>query len=97
MKGNFGYGLSAYLQPQAVAITNHSKAGGTLFAGALTYRQTRAGTEIDLKLVYTVAAIKGVKLAGLYGIFNPGAAVSERNGRRADVARFAYVTGQYAF
>lgn len=71
--------------------------GGTLFAGAPSYTQTRAGTEIDLKLVYTPDAIKGVKLVGLYGIFNPGAAVSERNGGRADVARFAYVTGQYAF
>jgi len=59
--------------------------------------QTRAGTEIDVKIVYKVAAVKGLKLVGQYGIFNPGAAVSERNGGKADSARFGYALAQYAF
>ncbi len=70
---------------------------GTLFAGNTAYVQTRAGTEINLKLVYKVAAIKGLKLVGLYGIFNPGAAVSERNGGKTDNASFAYLIASYVF
>jgi len=70
---------------------------GTLFAGAPTYTSTKAGTEIDLKLVYKVAAIKGLKLVGLYGLFNPGAAVRERNGGIADNASFGYLIAQYVF
>jgi len=66
-------------------------------AGAPGFIQTRAGTEIDLKLVYKVNAIKGLKVVGLYGIFNPGAAVSERNGGRADSAKFGYVLLDYKF
>jgi len=70
---------------------------GNVFAGAPGYTQTKAGTEIDLKLVYKVAAIKGLKVVGLYGIFNPGAAVSERNGGKADSAKFGYVIMAYKF
>ncbi|MDX8408910.1 MAG: alginate export family protein [Mariprofundales bacterium] len=72
--------------------------GTNIFNGASTYTSTKAGTETDLKLVYKVGVVKGLKLVGLYGIFNPGAAVSERNaGGRADTARFGYVVGQYSF
>jgi len=67
------------------------------FIGNPAYTQTKAGTEIDLKVVYKVAAMKGLKLVGQYGIFNPGAAVSERNGGKADSAKFAYAIAQYAF
>lgn len=71
---------------------------GNVFAGNAAYTQTRAGTEIDVKLVYKVGAIKGLKLVGLYGIFNPGAAVSERNpSGKADSATFGYALAQYAF
>jgi len=70
---------------------------GNLFAGAPAFTQTKAGTEIDVKLVYKVAAVKGLKLVGLYGIFNPGAAVSERNGGKADQATFGYLIAQYGF
>jgi len=70
---------------------------GTIFAGNSTYTQTKAGTEIDIKAVYKVAAMKGLKLVALYGVFNPGAAVSERNGGKADSATFAYAIAQYAF
>jgi len=70
---------------------------GNVFAGAPGYRQTKAGNEIDLKLVYKVAAMQGLKVVGLYGIFNPGAAVSERNGGKADSAKFGYLLAQYVF
>lgn len=70
---------------------------GNVFAGASGYTQTKAGTEIDLKLVYKMAVIKGLKLVGLYGIFNPGAAVSERNAGKADSAKFGYLIAQYVF
>ncbi len=70
---------------------------GNIFAGAPGYTQTRAGTEIDIKLVYKVGAVKGLKLVGLYGTFNPGAAVSERNGGKADSAKFGYAIAQYVF
>jgi len=70
---------------------------GNVFAGAPGFTQTKAGTEIDLKLVYKVGYIKGLKLVGLYGIFNPGAAVSERNGGKADSAKFGYVLANYQF
>ncbi len=70
---------------------------GNVFAGAPGYTETKAGNEIDVKLVYKVAAIKGLKLVSLYGIFNPGAAVSERNGGKADAAKFGYLIAQYVF
>ncbi len=70
---------------------------GNLFAGAPGFTQTRAGTEIDMKLVYKPGLIQGLKVAGLYGIFNPGAAVSERNGGIANTARFGYVLADYSF
>ena len=70
---------------------------GNVFAGAPGYTQTSAGTEIDVKIVYKVAAFKGLKLVGLYGIFSPGAAVSERNGGKADSAKFGYAIAQYVF
>jgi len=70
---------------------------GNVFAGAPGFTQTKAGTEIDLKLVYSMSAIKGLKLVGLYGIFNPGAAVSERNGGKADSAKFGYILADYKF
>ncbi len=70
---------------------------GVLFAGAPGFTQTKAGTEIDVKMVYKVAAIKGLKLVGLYGIFDAGAAVAERNGGKADAAQFGYVIAQYVF
>jgi len=67
------------------------------FIGNPGYTQTRAGTEIDVKAVYKVAAVKGLKLVGLYSIFNPGAAVSERNGGKADTAKFGYLLAHYVF
>jgi len=70
---------------------------GVLFAGAPGYTQTRAGSEIDLKLIYRVVAVKGLKLVGLYGLFRPGAAVRERNGGRADSATFGYMLAHYVF
>jgi len=70
---------------------------GALFPGAPTYTHTRAGNEIDLKLVYKVAAVQGLKLVGFYGIFTPGAAVTERNGGHADRAQFAYLLADYQF
>ncbi len=70
---------------------------GNVFAGSPTYTQSKAGTEIDVKLVYKVEAIKGLKLVALYGIFNPGAAVAERNGGKTDSARFGYLMAQYVF
>jgi len=70
---------------------------GNVFAGAPGYTQTKAGTEIDVKFAYAVSAIKGLKIVGLLGVFNPGAAVSERNGGKADSAKFGYLLGQYLF
>ncbi|MDQ6992886.1 MAG: alginate export family protein [Mariprofundus sp.] len=70
---------------------------GNLFAGASTYTQTKAGTEIDLKAVYKVAAVKGLKLVALYSVFNPGAAVAERNLGKADSASFGYLIANYKF
>lgn len=70
---------------------------GALFAGNNTFTETRGGTEVDLKLVYKVAAIKGLKLVANYSLFDPGAAVSERNGGMADNASFGYVIMQYVF
>lgn len=70
---------------------------GKVFGGNAAYTETKAGTEIDFKLVYKVAAIKGLKLVGQYALFNPGAAVAERNAGKADTAKFAYVFANYAF
>jgi len=70
---------------------------GVLFAGSPSFTQTRAGTEVDLKLAYKPSFLKGLKLVGLYGLFNPGAAVRERNGGAANNANFGYVIGQYVF
>ncbi|MDX8378411.1 MAG: alginate export family protein [Mariprofundales bacterium] len=69
---------------------------GSLYAGSPLYTQTEAGIETNIKLVYKVAAVPGLKLVGLYGTFNPGAAVRERIGV-ADVANFSYIIGQYKF
>ena len=68
-----------------------------LFVGKSTYVQTRAGTEVDVKLSYRPAFAEGLKLALLYGSFDPGAAVRERNGGVADRASFFYALAQYAF
>ncbi|MDQ7001298.1 MAG: alginate export family protein [Ghiorsea sp.] len=70
---------------------------GNVFAGSPTYTSTDAGTEIDLKVVYKVASVQGLKVVGLYGVFNPGAAVVERNAGKADSATFAYLIAQYVF
>ena len=70
---------------------------GTLYAGNLGYTQTDAGTEVDLKVIYQVPSVKGLKIVGNYSVFNPGDAVKERNGGKADTASFAYVVAQYAF
>ncbi len=70
---------------------------GTLFPGAANYTQTKAGTEIDLKVVYKTPFMKDLKLVALYGIFNAGAAVAERNGGKADSARFGYLIANYVF
>jgi len=70
---------------------------GNVFAGNPAYTQTEAGTEIDVKVVYKVEAVKGLKLVALYGIFNPGAAVAERNGGKSDSAKFGYVLANYKF
>ncbi|RMH49960.1 MAG: hypothetical protein D6682_08215 [Zetaproteobacteria bacterium] len=68
-----------------------------LYKGAAGYTQTRAGTEVDIKLIYQPAGVQGLKLVGFYGLFTPGAAVSERNGGHADGARFGYLIGRYRF
>ena len=70
---------------------------GNVFAGSPTYTSTDAGTEIDLKVVYKIASVQGLKVVGLYGVFNPGAAVVERNAGKADSAIFAYLIAQYVF
>jgi len=70
---------------------------GTLFAGSPQYTQTKAGTEIDLKVAYKVAHVKGLKLVALYGIFNAGAVVAERNAGRTDRATFGYLIANYVF
>ncbi|MDQ6975652.1 MAG: alginate export family protein [Mariprofundaceae bacterium] len=71
---------------------------GTLYPGLASYTQTKAGTEIDLKVVYKTPFMKNLKLVGLYGIFNPGAAVAERNpSGKADTARFGYLIANYVF
>ncbi len=70
---------------------------GTVFPGAPSYIQTRAGTEIDLKAIYKTPRVPGLALVAQYALFNPGAAVAERNGGRADTARFAYAFAHYVF
>ena len=70
---------------------------GNVFAGAPGYIQTKAGNEIDLKVVYKVGVVKGLKLVGLYSVFNAGAVVSERNGGKADTAKFGYLLADYQF
>ncbi|MDX8389662.1 MAG: alginate export family protein [Mariprofundaceae bacterium] len=70
---------------------------GKLYAGNASYMETDAGNEIDLKLVYKPAAMKGLKLVANYSIFNPGDAVAERNGGAADTASFGYLIAQYQF
>ncbi len=69
---------------------------GVLYPGKATYTATDAGTEIDLKLVYKVASVKGLKIVGNYSTFNPGAAVLERTGFK-DSASFAYLIANYTF
>ncbi len=58
---------------------------------------TGAGTEVDLKAIYKTPRIPGLTLVAQYALFNPGAAVAERNGDRADTARFAYAFARYVF
>jgi len=70
---------------------------GILFSGNPAFTQTRAGTEVDVKLVYKAPFLKGLKLVGLYGLFNPGAAVRERNGGAANNANFGYIIANYVF
>ncbi len=70
---------------------------GNVFAGSPLYSKTKAGDEFDIKLVYKPSAFKGLKLVALYGIFNPGEAVRERNAGKADQASFGYMFSQYAF
>jgi len=67
------------------------------FIGNPAYTQTKAGTEVDVKVVYSVEAVSGLKLVALFGVFNPGAAVAERNGGKADSAKFGYVVANYKF
>ncbi len=69
----------------------------SLYAGNPSYTETDAGTEMDLKVVYKIASVKGLKIVGNYSVFNPGAAVKERNGGIADQASFAYLIAQYVF
>ena len=76
---------------------NVAGVGKNVFNGKSTYTQTKAGTEIDVKAVYKISAVKGLKVVGLYGVFNPGSAVSERSGGKANQAQFAYMIAQYAF
>jgi hypothetical protein len=70
---------------------------GVLFAGNPAFVQNRAGTEVDLKIVYKPEAIKGLKLVANYSVFSPGGAVRERNNGNTDRASFAYVIGSYVF
>jgi len=70
---------------------------GKLFAGNPAYTSKDAGTEIDLKIIYKVAAVKGLTLVANYSIFNPGKAVAERNGGKSDAASFGYVLASYKF
>ncbi len=70
---------------------------GVLFAGAPNYTQTDAGREVDIKLIHTPPVLRGLKLVAMIGSFLPGAAVAERNGGRADRARFGYLFAHYAF
>lgn len=60
-------------------------------------KETDAGTEIDLKAVYKVAAIKGLKVVLNYSEFAPGDAVKERNGGVADKAQYVYAFAAYTF
>jgi hypothetical protein len=69
---------------------------GVLYAGNAAYTATDAGTEVDLKVVYKVASIKGLTLVANYAIFNPGDAVLERTGSK-DAAKFAYLIANYKF
>lgn len=70
---------------------------GTLFQGNSSYTQKNAGTETDLKFIYKVSSLKGLKVIGLYGVFAPGSAVSERNSGKADTATFGYLIADYNF
>jgi hypothetical protein len=70
---------------------------GVVFKGNPAYTQKKAGTETDIKFIYNVAPMKGLKVIGLYGVFAPGAAVSERNNGRADTATFGYLIANYNF
>jgi len=65
--------------------------------GVGTYKETEAGTELDLKVAYKPASIKGLTLALNYSTFDPGDAVEERNGGAADKADFSYFLMAYAF
>jgi len=69
---------------------------GALYPGNAAYTSTDAGTEIDLKVVYKVASVKGLTLVGNYSMFSPGDAVLERTGSK-DKATFSYLIASYKF
>ncbi len=68
---------------------------GAVFPGSPGFVQTRAGTEIDLKAIYKTPRMPGLTLVAQYALFKPGAAVAERNGGRADPARFITLFARY--
>jgi hypothetical protein len=65
--------------------------------GDPAFDEDDAGTEVDLKAVYKVKAVKGLKLVALYAFFDPGDAVEERNSGNDDGAQFGYFIAQIVF
>lgn len=65
--------------------------------GSPAFDEEDAGIEVDLKAVYRVKALKGLKLVALYALFDPGEAVKERNSGNDDTAEFGYLIAQIAF
>lgn len=65
--------------------------------GSPAFDEEDVGTEVDLKVVYKVKAVKGLKLVALYAFFDPGDAVKERNNGNDDTAGFGYLIAQIAF
>jgi hypothetical protein len=65
--------------------------------GDPAFDEEDAGTEVDLKAVYKVKSIKGLKLVALYAFFAPGDAVEERNSGNDDGAQFGYFIAQIVF
>ena len=62
---------------------------GAIFAGASTYEETAAGSELDITFVHPYSA--NMKIVAGYSMFTPGAAVEERNADKADGASWGYV------